>query len=391
MVLDEEDSVSYRKESVDNLFSASDKPFKVMSPPRLGIYAILAVMFLLFIFVALYFISLPTHIKANGEVLAGKDYYQIRIPDPGFNVSELHVLGGQKVVKGQALLTLRDSDENKINRRLEDMRIQLTRLEASASETQNEFTLNSKNAETKIEYQLVIIARIKNNLMTEEDVLTRTIDNVNSGLVSRKWQDDQKRIVLRVKQELAETRARLADLYILKTSLQTEYQKKQKNIQEKISRMFLNIDALKTGTLMQSPCDCIVENLLVDVDIPVSQGQSALTLSTANERYEIVLFIPSSQFRDISVGNRIRVNVESYPTSTYGATTALIDSVSSLPVPNQMLASKGMRLNEGAYFVVKASVVNVPDNVTLITGMTINSDIVIDDKSLLRLIFDFFY
>jgi len=383
------EKATFRKEAVENFFTSGNKPFEVQSPPSFTTYTLTALAFLSFAIAALNLIHLPVHIKATGEVLAGKDYHQITVPDPGMNAVNIMVSEGENITRGQALIKLMDRDQNKTDNDIADITIQIDTLQSHFSEMDASFASNIANIERQQVHQNRIIKQAQKNLLVEKDILTRYTQSAQTGSIAMRDVEAQKRIVNGMESTLIREQAALYAINMQQNNISDAYHHEKEGNTEKLQRHLTKLDYLQKGITLISPCDCTVDNILTDTNTPVSAGQSVLTLSTSRDTSEVILYIPANQYRTLQEGMLIRLNVEAYPSATHGATTATIKSVSSLPVPSKMLNNTSHNLSQGAYFVVKASIQQSPSEVKLTTGMTINSDIVIDEKSLFSTFFNF--
>lgn len=384
----QDEKVTFRQDSIDNVFSQGRKPFFVKSPSNLSKYTLTFLCFLLFIFISLYFIKLPVHINAIGEVLAGKDYYQIVINEDNQLVTSIGVLEGEQVAKGQELLKLESRDKALTRTAILDLNIQIQDLNAQLTKLTTHHRDSLHNISQQRSDQNNVVAQLESELVSEKKILSRYEENVANGLIAATLEDTQKRIVSQTEGYLIKEKKVFTVLDLNQLEVEDNYKRAKGTNLAKIARLNLQKKQIRDGRQVFSPCDCSVDNLFVENGITIIPGQSILTLSQSRDTSSLLLYVPASQYRKIDEGSSIRVNALSYPSNKYGALKATIVSVSASPIPGGMIGKKGQGLQDITYFIVKATIDNVPKNVTLVTGMAVDSDIVIDEISLFDLMFD---
>lgn len=387
--MNNKNKLSFRQESIDNVFSNDTKPFEISSPPKLTTYTISVIAFLVFFVAALYYIKLPVHVKAMGEIFAGKDYHQITISDDNMNVHEILAYEGDSVTQGQILMKLKNRDESRTKNDIKDLNIQIESLEYKQVISNKNYQQSLNITETLLAQQIRIIELTTKSFKIESVILSRFIDNQKAGLIPAREKDAHKRLVSNIENSLIREQVALTNIQMNILNLTELYTNNKDDNEKQLKRLRVSKQSLENGLQVLSPCECTVDNILTKKNTPVSPGQSLLTLSTARDSSEVVLYVPANQYRELKRNSVILLNVEAYPSQKFGATKAKIQSVSSLPIPGSMLKKKSQFLTTDGYFIVKAVVSESPANVKLITGMTINSDIVIDEKSLFSTVFNF--
>ncbi|MFC3120572.1 HlyD family secretion protein [Agaribacter flavus] len=384
-----DERVSYRQESVDNVFSQGQKPFFVQSPPKLSAYTLTFLLLLVFIVLSLFLIKLPVHMAAEGEVIAGKDYHQMVVNQDDQIVSNINVSEGEKVTEGQVLLLLENRNQRKLHADLQDIELQITTAKKHIEDANRFFQESKQNLEWQSLEQHKIIQQLRNTLVVEERVLQRYRKNVESGLIAATLVDEQVRALAQIEANLLKEESLVKSLALQGLHLEENFQREKHSQQAHIDRMQLARARLQDGLQILSPCNCVVDNIFTQEGLPVVSGQSVITLSNTREKSSLVLYIPAKNYRQIQVGHQIHVELSAYPVNKFGALLATVQSVSSSPVPGNMVNKHGQGLQATTYFVVKATIDKVPDNVSLVTGMAVGSDIVVDKTSLFDLLFGF--
>ena len=384
-----DDQLSFRQESVDNVFSQSRKPFHIKSPANLTLYTVTFLMFLAFVFASLHFIKLPVHIRAVGEVLAGNDYHQIVINEDEQTVTRLMVSEGNSVIEGKVLLHLNHSDQKATDLLLADIDIQINDLQEQIHKAAALRQASLLNIVRQREDQHKVIAQLTEEQSVQEAVLARYQNNVKKGLIAATLQDAQERVVSQIKSNVIKEQTTFTAFDLMQLEVNNNFKQLTQTNNANVARLTLKKDQLKNGRQILSPCDCKVDNVLVENGMLVVPGQSILTLSRERSNSTLVMYVQALEYREIALGKQIQVNMAAYPSNKYGALNATVVHVSSSPIPGDMISKKGQGLQDSTYFIVKAAVNHVPPNISLVTGMLVESDIVIDQVSLFELMFDF--
>lgn len=384
-----DDQLSFRQESIDNVFSQNRKPFHIKSPANLTIYTITFFMFLVFVFASLHFIKLPVHINAVGEVLAGNDYHQIVINEDKQVVNDLSVFEGDEVTEGQVLLQLKHSDKNATESTIADIDLQINDLQAQIHKAAALRQASLLNIARQREDQHKVIEQLKDEQREQEGVLARYQDNVAKGLIAATFQDAQQRVVSQIKSNIVKEQTAFTTFDLMQLEVNNKFKQLTQANNANVARLNLKKNQLNNGQQILAPCDCKIDNVLVEKGMMVVPGQSILTLSRARNKTTLVMYIQALEYRQIVQGKQIQVNMAAYPSNKYGALNATVVHVSSSPVPGELVSKKGQGLQDSTYFIIKAAVDQVPPNISLVTGMLVESDIVIDQVSLFDLMFDF--
>jgi multidrug resistance efflux pump len=268
------------------------------------------------------------------------------------------------------------------------LNLQIQELQEQLNKVANHYRESAGNISKQRAEHNRVVKQLENELIAENAILARYKENVANGLTAATLEDTQKRFVSQAQGRLIKEKSVFTALDLAQLEINDNYKRQKDTALAEIARLTVKKDQISKGLQVLSPCNCVVDNVFIENGIPVVPGQSILTLSQARDSSTLMLYVPASQYRKIDEGSNIKVNVASYPSNKYGALKATVIKVSASPVPGNMIRKKGQGLHDATYFIVKATIDNVPDNVTLVTGMAVDSDIVIDETSLFDLLFD---
>lgn len=383
-----QDNASFRKEALDNAYNDKKKPFFISTPLNSGLYVLFSIAFLVFIAVASYLIKFPVHILAQGEVLNGKEYIQISVPDDTKAVSHILVAPGQHVQKGDVLSVLEMKNATNVADNLKALQISKRLIQTSIDDLDASHKIAAKQYELLKSHNLAKLEQAKREALLEKQILARYSASVENGLVAVKAEEEQKRITLAVDDKILAVKENLLNLEITATQANTLYEKETMELKSQLESLELQIMSLSQGTLVTSPCDCEVDNILVSPGDPVRRTQSLFTLSSFSDDQSVIIYVPSSTFRTIQTGMTLQLAMSAYPSTKYGYLKARVTKVSSSPVPVDMISDGGVDGLRGTVFVVHAQINNIPEQVEVVTGMAIRSNIVIGERSLIDMMFE---
>lgn len=383
-----DDEITYREDVIKSVFSQGEKPFNVQSPPNLTIYTMTFVAFLGALVAFLFIIKMPVHVQAVGEIMAGKDYHQIIISEEDKIVNDVLVNESEPVEDGRLLFTLVDRDQSSQQRRIENLNEQIESLKTQITSADEFQRKRIEQVEKQRKEQLDVIKQLEQTRFNEKEILQRYEKSVLDGLVAATLVDQQQRIVTALDAQLIRQASVFTKLEVDALNIKETFRQLENKNNEEIKRLSFESIELKSNQKILSPCDCVVDNIFITNGLPIVAGQSIATLSTHILNSTIVLYIPANEYREIQLGNKIQVNASAYPSNKYGSLKATVQEISASPVPGRLVNKQGLGLDDITYFVVKAVIDDIPPNISLITGMTVNSDIRVDSISLFRLLFD---
>ena len=118
---------------------------------------------------------------------------------------------------------------------------------------------------------------------------------------------------------------------------------------------------------------------VVRVGENVSAGQEMITIVPKDAVLEIVTYVPDNNIADITVGMEAELKLESYSYNDYGTVKAKVKYISPVAVVDETM---------GNVYLVRLEVVEVPEKVSLITGMQGTLELRVGKRTVLDYLLD---
>jgi multidrug resistance efflux pump len=237
--------------------------------------------------------------------------------------------------------------------------------------------------------QRALIQNLEKNRLTENDILQRFIENSKQGLISIKEIDAQRRNLASIEEKLLLAKARITSLKIENRRYLEQTNTQLKKMSSSLARANLAMLDIEQGKKIHSPCDCTVENILYREGEPVQKGQAVLTLSKDSAEQTVVLYISTSHYRVLGKEQAVNITIDAYPSAKYGYIKGTIHHVSGSPVKGKLLNAN--IAPDDDYYIATVRITDTPENIQLVTGMAINSNLMLGSLTIIEMLLDNIY
>jgi membrane fusion protein len=366
----------------------------------------------LIIWVVLMLVVLNTHSFIEKSTVTGfitsKQASIALMPKEGAGaIREVYVENGQKVKKGERLLTIVRpntivADKNSINNQLKALNehialldnVKQTRIEDDAQQlqylrAQQSFALQQKDALAEQATYLGQRIEIAQDQVTKFETLNKqhllSLDSLNNATQS----------LLALRQQSAQIRQQISDNGISISRLNAQEAKLRKQnahqrgetklSQLPIERQVEDLQSEHTYTLYATR-DGIVSNLHAQVGDDIARFPVLLKLAAPEQTLLLQLAVPTSAAGFIKKSQRIRVRLDAFPHQKYGSVDAQIESVANtVTLPNE---SQALTIAiQQPVFMVNASLQQQyihakGERIPLKEGMTVQADVMLSQRSL---------
>lgn len=144
-------------------------------------------------------------------------------------------------------------------------------------------------------------------------------------------------------------------------------------------------------TLLKAPVDGTVTSLTAGVGQTVSPNAAIATVVPASSPIQAVLYVPSTAVGFVRPGQQVRLAYDAFPYQRFGLYQGTVATVSQTDVPMSVQTPQGN--DRRAVFMVRVNLARPTVNaygtaIPLRPGHTLQADIEIDRRSLLRWMFD---
>lgn len=329
-------------------------------------------------------------------------------------VSTVLVKEGDEVVPGQPLLQLSSrlyaEGQPELNTTLlQERQLMLNALLTQKQQNQKKHQLQLAETQQKISSLELQLIELNQQISTFSERLklnqqqVQQLQKLNgTGYISEIELNRQRDLLLSLQQQdkvltgqqlaLSE---QLAQQQNLLQQLPLQYQQELTQLEQQISEHKNQLARLQheQSSLITAPVAGVVSAVLVKTGQQLEQGMSALSLLPAHNQLEAVLYLPTRAIAFVEPGQLARIRYHAFPYQRFGVHQAEIIEVSStVLLPNEVT---DVTLTEPSYRLrlkLTAQQIKAYDReLPLKAGMSLEADIVTEQRSLWQWLFDPIY
>ncbi|NOU51307.1 HlyD family efflux transporter periplasmic adaptor subunit [Pseudoalteromonas sp. JBTF-M23] len=401
----------FRKEVMENKRHRLEGAVSLVQPP---LFSTLAVMVVAVVVISLIFLSLGKYTRkerVSGVIEPNTGILRLKAPQTGV-VSEILVKEGQYVEQGEPLLRIASAKHSKhaveLNQALlNQYNFQLSALEQRIvqQQRQNKLALNELSQQKasaqarlrELEGQALTFAE---RLTLNEQMVSQIGTLKGTGYISELELQRQKDTLLSLKQQASSIQSerlalqsqieqlenQLEQLPLEQSDHLSQLQSQKAELQIQLS----SVEQQRLGEL-RAPKSGVVSGLMAKVGKNVTNGQNLLSVLPENSQMQAIIFVPTSAFGFVKEGQPTRLRYHAFPYEKFGVYDGHVIEVSQSVIFPDETNTPGI-ISSPAYRVVVAleqqAVQAYGKDSALRPGMTLDADIVIEERSLLRWLFD---
>ncbi len=376
----------------------------LLQPVRL--YAVGLLLLLIFI-VAVTFLAQGSYASketATGYIEPSKAIAKVFAQSEGF-YSQTWVEPGQHVVKGEPLFAVTPStitsggskieakllDELKTQRQLLDNRIATDAKRRENKQLELSNTLDSLQTTLKAQQAALHIAKQMANLAEQEHAYYQKLyDNRHLSTLeftrSKRALLESKLDIERKAASLSESQSAIKQVQLQLNNLSEEFDDQLATIKQQRSTINMQLTEARkrAGYTVHAPASGIVSNMLARVGMSIDTTQPALALVPEDIKFSAKLYVTSKAIGFIRKGQPLKLRIDAFAFEKFGVQHGTIAYVSA----NTIMASG----NNKPMYLVKATldkqtVTAYGNEVSLVPGMSVDAEIVIEQRSLLQWLF----
>ncbi|KZN60393.1 HlyD family efflux transporter periplasmic adaptor subunit [Pseudoalteromonas luteoviolacea] len=243
-------------------------------------------------------------------------------------------------------------------------------------------------------------ATFSQRLELNEQMVNQISTLKGTGYISELELQRQKDTLLSLQQQSSNMRSEKLNLESQIEQFSTQLEKLPLAHDERINQLkseraqlkiqLTSIEQQRLGEL-RAPKAGVVTGLLAKVGKNVTSGQKLLSVIPENSQMQAVIYVPTSAFGFIEQGQQAKLRYHAFPYEKFGIYGGEIKQVStSLILPEEAIIP-GI-ISEPAYRVIvslsEQEIQAYGKSTPLRAGMMLDADIIIEERSLLRWLFD---
>ncbi|WP_440054568.1 HlyD family secretion protein [Pseudoalteromonas sp. T1lg65] len=401
----------FRREVLEHKQHRLEGTISLIQPP---VFKVLALLILVVVLISLVFLSLGNYTRkerVSGVIEPSGGLLRVSAIQAGV-VSDILVKEGQYVTAGQpllriasakhstesaelnqALLTQYRFQQNSLNQQIEQLKSQ-HKLEFSDLEEQLQ---TAKDKLVELENQAKTFAK---RLKLNEELVTQIATLQGTGYISELELQRQKDTLLSLQQQSSSLQSerialqsQIKNLTNQLAKMPIEQQTRMAQLESQRADLRIQISSIEQQRLgeIRASKSGVVTGLLAKVGKNINQGQHLLTLIPENSEMQAVVYVPTSAFGFIKEGQPTKLRYHAFPYEKFGIYEGQVIQLSSSVILPEETSIPGV-IKEPAYRIVVAlnsqTVKAYGKETALRAGMTLEADIVVEERSLLRWLFD---
>ncbi|KZN35979.1 toxin [Pseudoalteromonas luteoviolacea S2607] len=264
----------------------------------------------------------------------------------------------------------------------------------------NELTQQKISSEKRLDELNSQQATFSQRLELNKQMVNQISTLKGTGYISELELQRQKDTLLSLQQQSSNMRSEKLNLESQIEQFNTQLEKLPLAHDERINQLkseraqlkiqLTSIEQQRLGEL-RAPKAGVVTGLLAKVGKNVTSGQKLLSVIPENSQMQAVIYVPTSAFGFIEQGQQAKLRYHAFPYEKFGIYGGEIKQVStSLILPEEAIIP-GI-ISEPAYRVIvslsEQEIQAYGKSTPLRAGMMLDADIIIEERSLLRWLFD---
>jgi hypothetical protein len=379
------DNITYRKEAENQNLNSNKKQFLSILPTGSG-YIFSFYFFLLALIVSMLFvIKLPVKIEGQGFFVSGYKQIPISFDKENYLIKKILVKKDEKLKFNQDMIIVSSANMPGNDIVIKKLKEDIHHQETIISKKINRISKINNSYEKIIAQDEIIFKEISIQLDNARTYESDEKTYYEKGLSTKKLWTLRKEATQSIKIKLEKSKQShlktIQDFEQKIESIENEINSLEHTLQEHNNRLDKYAD-----TAIRSPCECIVGEIFTHEN-NLTQSNKVMSTLLLNKPGRIAhVYIPSDQYKPILDNSLVLIKPRAYPALKYGSISGSIISVSESTFSGKHYPE--LFESTANYFKVDVEVTNLPKSVTLQSGMSFNSEIVIQHLSLFQFIFE---
>ena len=401
----------FRREVLEHKQHRLEGTISLIQPP---VFKTLGLLILTVVILSIVFLSSGSYTRkerVSGVIEPSGGLLRVAAMQQGV-VSEVLVKEGEQVAAGQPLLRIasakHSTEATALNQALlNQYRFQQKNLLQQIEQLRGQYQLDIEElqqqettAKEKLKELESQASTFQERLLLNQDLVSQIATLKGTGYISELELQRQKDTLLSLKQQASSIRSerialesQLKNIKNQLAKLPIEHQNRISQLQSQQADLLIQISSIEQERLgeVRAAQSGVVTGLLAKLGKNVSMGQHLLTLIPEHSDMQAIVYIPTSAFGFIKEGQETKLRYHAFPYEKFGIYKGKIVELSNSVILPEETNMPGI-IQEPAYRVVVAldeqAVKAYGKDTVLRAGMTLDADIVVEERSLLRWLFD---
>jgi len=401
----------FRQEVIDKRKYRLSGVVSLIQPP---VFKYLTLLILTIVIISIVFLTLGSYTRketVSGILQPDAGLLKLKAPQIGV-ITELLVREGQKVKKGDALLRIKSEKHGvkglELNQSIikqYEFQINILKSQLTKQKIKHIFEIQALNNNYKDAVKRLAQLELQSDIFNERVVINKEIvDQVSklagTGYISDLELKKQQDSLLSLNQQVASIDSERLSIQNQREQFNNQLSQLPINQAKENSLLESQIALLESQLLttqqqrlseLRSPANGIVTGLIAKTGKSVNLNQNLLNILPENSKMQAVIYIPTSAFGFIESGQKTRLRYHAFPYQKFGIYEGAILQISANVILPDETDIPGL-ITLPSYRVVVAlktqDIQAYGKNIPLRSGMKLDADIVIEQRSLIRWLFD---
>ncbi|WP_042142739.1 MULTISPECIES: HlyD family efflux transporter periplasmic adaptor subunit [unclassified Pseudoalteromonas] len=383
----------------------------LVQPP---VFKYLTLLILTIVIISIVFLTLGSYTRketVSGILQPDAGLLKLKAPQIGV-ITELLVREGQKVKKGDALLRIKSEKHGvkglELNQSIikqYEFQINILKSQLTKQRLKHTFEIQALKNNYKDAVKRLAQLELQSDIFNERVVINKEIvDQVSklagTGYISDLELKKQQDSLLSLNQQVARIDSERLSIQNQREQFNNQLsqlpinQAKENNLLEsqiaQLESQLLTTQQQRLSEL-RSPANGIVTGLIAKTGKSVNLNQNLLNILPENSKMQAVIYIPTSAFGFIEIDQKTRLRYHAFPYQKYGIYEGVISQISANVILPDETDIPGLITLPSYRVVVSLKTQDIQaygKNIPLRSGMRLDADIVIEQRSLVRWLFD---
>lgn len=401
----------FRHEAVEHNRKKLEGDISLVQPPTFKYLTILITLIVLLSFLFLVTGTYSRKERAIGSLQPVKGVVKLVAPKSGV-VEDMAVSEGSKVEKGDTILSIRSEvfgesgqELNKSLIKQYEFQINALNMQIESEKQQNAIKisdLNSRLESLKVEYDQVLKSKklLNQRVAINKDIKKQVGQLLDTGYISElelKRQDDSvlalQQQLINLDTDLLSVIRQIQDTESQLSNLPLQYKEKLRQLARQQEELKLQLSQAKQERVASivAPIGGMISGSLTANGNTVKANQPLVNIIPENSKLIAELYIPTSAIGFVEKGQSVKMRYKAFPYEKFGSYLGVIIEVSNtVLLPSEVVST--IKVSAPSYRVKvevdNQSIIAFGKEIPLRSGMELDADIVIEERSFLQWLFD---